>query len=175
MKPEEVHDEGGTSIVLFSGGLDSLAGALHELNDSNRHVVLVSHRNLPTMGRRQGLLAERLARDFPKRVTHVWVDNSLTSKLESDDETHILLHSHGSSGCPYRQVGPYPLLRRADKASRAAAGQPERIGNGSHCCRRKAPVHLDLGSPRFERSSYFSSHEVFDPRVGTGSGGRSAS
>jgi 7-cyano-7-deazaguanine synthase in queuosine biosynthesis len=78
---------GGTSIVLFSGGLDSLAGAVHELRTTNRHVVLVSHRNLPIVGARQKELAAKLAKDFPKRVTHVFVDNSLTPQLDDREET----------------------------------------------------------------------------------------
>lgn len=53
LKPVEAISEGATSIVLFSGGLDSLAGAVHELRTTNRHVVLVSHRNLSTVGSRQ--------------------------------------------------------------------------------------------------------------------------
>ena len=86
----QMHDAdaaGGTSIVLFSAGLDSLAGAVHELNTTKRHVVLVSHRNLPIVGARQEILAKQLAEDFPKRVTHVFVDNSLTHQLDDREET----------------------------------------------------------------------------------------
>ena len=79
--------DGGTSVVLFSGGLDSLAGAVHELRHTNRHVVLTSHRNLPTVGRRQLELASALAHAYPRRVTHVWVDNKLTKKLSDCEET----------------------------------------------------------------------------------------
>lgn len=87
LKLQEDYSEGGTSIVLFSGGLDSLAGAVHELRTTNRHVVLVSHRNLSTIGERQKMLAARLAEGFPQRVTHAWVDNSLTVKLPPGEET----------------------------------------------------------------------------------------
>ena len=84
---EQVDAAGGTSIVLFSGGLDSLAGAVEELTTSNRHVVLVSHRNTPAVGAIQKRLATRLATAYPRRVTHVWVDNSLTGKLDDREET----------------------------------------------------------------------------------------
>ena len=87
LKEDEADVSGGTSVVLFSGGLDSLAGAIHELNHSNRHVVLVSHRNLPKVGQRQANLAERLGAAYTGRVSHVWVDNSLTSKLQDREET----------------------------------------------------------------------------------------
>ena len=83
----EADSSGGTSVVLFSGGLDSLAGAVKELRTTNRHVVLVSHRNLPKMGERQAHLADQLAGHYPRRVTHVWVDNSLTNKLPDREET----------------------------------------------------------------------------------------
>src|SRR5262245_40561569 len=35
---------GGTTIIPFSGGLDSFAGAVHELSTTKRHVVLISRR-----------------------------------------------------------------------------------------------------------------------------------
>jgi 7-cyano-7-deazaguanine synthase in queuosine biosynthesis len=84
---EQTDSAGGTSIVLFSGGLDSLAGAVKELTTSNRHVVLVSHRNTPAIGAIQKELATRLKVAYPRRVTHVWVDNSLTGKLDDREET----------------------------------------------------------------------------------------
>lgn len=84
LKEEDSYASGGTSIVLFSGGLDSLAGAVHELRHTNRHVVLVSHLNVPGIGPRQKMLANELAAAYPGRVTHVWVNNSLTGKLDSE-------------------------------------------------------------------------------------------
>lgn len=36
-----------TSVLLFSGGLDSLAGAIERLENSNDQVYLVSHRSQP--------------------------------------------------------------------------------------------------------------------------------
>lgn len=87
VRDDQIDAAGGTSIVLFSGGLDSLAGAVKELTTSNRQVVLVSHRNTPAIGAIQKALAARLTAAYPRRVTHVWVDNSLTGKLEDREET----------------------------------------------------------------------------------------
>ena len=87
LKSDEPSSGGATSVVLFSGGLDSLAGAVHELRTSNRHLVLVSHCNLPTVGLRQKTLAGQLARDFARRVTHVWVDSSLSDEISPTEET----------------------------------------------------------------------------------------
>ncbi|MFZ4809550.1 MAG: hypothetical protein ACOYLQ_20020 [Hyphomicrobiaceae bacterium] len=64
----------GTTVVLFSGGLDSFSGAVHELQTSNRHVVLASHRTNEFIGKRQRELAGVLKKDFSRRVTHVRVD-----------------------------------------------------------------------------------------------------
>ncbi len=87
LKEFEADLSGGTSIVLFSGGLNSLAGAVHELLHTNRHVVLVSHRNLPIVGKRQKELAGKLAATHPRRVTHVWVDNHLRFELPDREPT----------------------------------------------------------------------------------------
>ena len=84
--PRESVDTGGTSVVLFSGGLDSLAGAVHELRNTNRYVVLVSHLNLPGIGRRQKQIAQELIERFPRRVCHVWINNSL-SGMTAGEET----------------------------------------------------------------------------------------
>ena len=87
VRDEQIDAAGGTSIILFSGGLDLLAGAVKELTTSNRHVVLVSHRNTPAIGAIQKELAARLTAAYPRRVTHVWVDNSLTGRLNDTEET----------------------------------------------------------------------------------------
>jgi 7-cyano-7-deazaguanine synthase in queuosine biosynthesis len=48
-------------VLLFSGGLDSLAGALHEVVGRGRRAVLVSHRSSPRVDPRQKGLAARVA------------------------------------------------------------------------------------------------------------------
>jgi len=58
-------------VVLFSGGLDSLSGAIEELSDGRKNVVLVSHRSSPKIFGYQRLLVEELKRRFPKRLMHV--------------------------------------------------------------------------------------------------------
>jgi len=62
-KPEEV--------VLFSGGLDSLSGAVEELSDGKKNVALVSHRSSPKIFEFQKQLVEELRRKFPKRLMHI--------------------------------------------------------------------------------------------------------
>lgn len=59
-----------TSVVLFSGGLDSLAGALDRLESSDEQVCLVSHRSSPGMARTQDRLTKALSNYYPGRVSH---------------------------------------------------------------------------------------------------------
>src|SRR5262249_46190508 len=58
-------------VGLFSGGLDSLGGAVEELSTNARRVALVSHRSSSKIfGHQKQLVAELKAR-FPKRLMHV--------------------------------------------------------------------------------------------------------
>ena len=59
------------SVILFSGGLDSLAGALELLVNTDEQVCLVSHQSLqPSIIRTQECLADALKSRFPNRVHH---------------------------------------------------------------------------------------------------------
>ena len=60
-------------VILFSGGLDSFAGALETLSSGPGKVLLVSHRSAQKVLHRQDALAEWLARRFPGRVRHIKV------------------------------------------------------------------------------------------------------
>ena len=63
--------ERNISVILFSGGLDSLAGALDRLNNSDDQVCLVSHQSLqPRTIRTQERLVSSLQSSFPDRVFH---------------------------------------------------------------------------------------------------------
>lgn len=57
-------------VVLFSGGLDSLAGALDLLCDPATHLYLVSHQSQTGTIRTQNKLAEALNRLHPGRSQH---------------------------------------------------------------------------------------------------------
>jgi hypothetical protein len=77
----------GTTIVLFSGGLDSFAGAVHELNSSNRHVFLISRQLGGMTDARQRELASNLRQRYPGRVTHVPVRVGLTDDTKAREHT----------------------------------------------------------------------------------------
>jgi 7-cyano-7-deazaguanine synthase in queuosine biosynthesis len=56
-------------VALFSGGLDSLSGAVDTLASTDASLVLVSHRSQPGSKQVQRQLAEALDARFPGRVT----------------------------------------------------------------------------------------------------------
>jgi hypothetical protein len=61
-----------TSIVLFSGGLDSFAGAIEQLETTDDHVCSVSHRSQPGIMRTQDGLVRALKRQprYEGRISH---------------------------------------------------------------------------------------------------------
>jgi 7-cyano-7-deazaguanine synthase in queuosine biosynthesis len=58
-------------VVLFSGGLDSLSGAIEELAARTRNVALVSHRASSKIFDHQKRLVAELKRRFPKRLMYI--------------------------------------------------------------------------------------------------------
>jgi 7-cyano-7-deazaguanine synthase in queuosine biosynthesis len=58
-------------VVLFSGGLDSLTGAVDRLSNDSVRLLLVSHQSSTKIANRQKELARDLAARFPGRIVHV--------------------------------------------------------------------------------------------------------
>lgn len=58
-------------VIMFSGGLDSFAGALEVLSNPSSKVVLVSHQSAQKIIPRQNELAAYLVSRFPGRVLHI--------------------------------------------------------------------------------------------------------
>lgn len=84
------------SVLLFSGGLDSLTGAVSELSHSNRKVALVSHRPAPQIYSRQKQLVNRLA-STPKdrsRILHVpvWVNKEPGLTKDANQRSRSFLY-----------------------------------------------------------------------------------
>jgi 7-cyano-7-deazaguanine synthase in queuosine biosynthesis len=79
----DLEGKGETSIVMFSGGLDSFAGAVNELNTTNAHVLLMSRRIGGMTDSRQTELAQQLRKSYPNRVSHVPVLAGLTKETEA--------------------------------------------------------------------------------------------
>ncbi|MCV2874609.1 7-cyano-7-deazaguanine synthase [Defluviimonas sp. WL0050] len=60
-------------VILFSGGLDSFAGALEALKDRTDNVILVTHRSAPKAINRQVTLSGYLRKEFKNRFLHLHV------------------------------------------------------------------------------------------------------
>lgn len=68
----EPHGFRPDTVLLFSGGLDSLAGAIEELIGNKRRVALVSHRSAPKIASWQSELVDALQKRFGRQwVFHV--------------------------------------------------------------------------------------------------------
>jgi 7-cyano-7-deazaguanine synthase in queuosine biosynthesis len=63
--------EPADEVVLFSGGLDSLGGAVDDLPGARKRVVLVSHHSSSKLAARQRALASALEQRARDRVLHV--------------------------------------------------------------------------------------------------------
>ena len=82
-----VAGEKDVSVILFSGGLDSLAGALERLVNTDDQVCLVSHQSFqPSIIRTQERLVKALRSLFPNRVYHYRFKCSLKS-IRAPEET----------------------------------------------------------------------------------------
>jgi 7-cyano-7-deazaguanine synthase in queuosine biosynthesis len=72
----EFHDDISTAfkadeVVLFSGGLDSLGGAIEELSTTAKRIALVSHRSASKIFDYQKQLIAALKNRFPQRIIHL--------------------------------------------------------------------------------------------------------
>lgn len=89
--------EGGPAeeVILFSGGIDSLGGAVQEVINDNRQVALVSHRSNPKVVHRQVALAAELRKRSGKRAFHVpvWVTKDSALDRENTQRTRSFLYA----------------------------------------------------------------------------------
>lgn len=60
-------------VILFSGGLDSFAGALETLATTGKRIILVTHRSAPKAVPRQIRLGQWLQKRFSGRILHLHV------------------------------------------------------------------------------------------------------
>ncbi len=82
------------SIVLFSGGLDSLAGIIDTLEQTKATIVLVSHRANPGTTKTQREIANRLMLDYPGRIEHFSFECTLKNRAtEETQRSRIFLYT----------------------------------------------------------------------------------
>jgi 7-cyano-7-deazaguanine synthase in queuosine biosynthesis len=92
---ETIEEAGATDIMLFSGGLDSLAGAVQHLNDSNRKLCFVSHQANNAVIHTQSKIVEYLKEKYKNRIRSYGFEcrnHSLVSKEETQ-RTRMFLFS----------------------------------------------------------------------------------
>jgi hypothetical protein len=82
-------------VLLFSGGLDSLGGAVQEAVNNKRRVALVSHRSTPKVDRPQKDLADDLASHCPNPPLHVpvWANKEKALGIEATQRTRCFLYA----------------------------------------------------------------------------------
>ena len=84
---ETIEDAINTDVMLFSGGLDSLTGAIQHLNDNpQRKLCLVSHISNKGTSHTQSILVKYLSEKFPLHIKHYGFECHLR-KISSVDET----------------------------------------------------------------------------------------
>jgi len=86
-KEFRIETRGPASVVLFSGGLDSLAGVLDRLHSTNEDIYLISHRSgQPITKHTQNCLVQCLKQAYPDRIHHYSFECGL-SKKRAEEET----------------------------------------------------------------------------------------
>jgi len=85
---------GPERVLMFSGGLDSLAGTV-EMARNGSNLVLVSHRPVSTLDSRQKKLFNELTREFPGQLVHipVWINKAEKFGREPTQRTRSFLYS----------------------------------------------------------------------------------
>ena len=93
------------SVMLFSGGLDSLAGTLQRLEKTSDLIFLVSHRSQPGTKKTQDRLVEALTNHYANRIQHLRFQCNLreTRAVEETQQTRAFLYTSIASAIA--QVG----------------------------------------------------------------------
>ncbi len=121
-------------VLMFSGGLDSLAGAI-ETATAGEKLVLVSHRPVSTQSSRQTNLFKGLRQRFPSPMIHVpvWINKDENKGREPTQRTRSFLYaslgaivavSVRAAGVRFFENGVVSLnLPVADEVTRARASR----------------------------------------------------
>ncbi|MDD2294444.1 MAG: 7-cyano-7-deazaguanine synthase [Eubacteriales bacterium] len=85
---QSIDEAENTDIVLFSGGLDSLAGTVQRLNEHlDRSLCVVSHKSSKTVTHTQNVLVDELNKKYGNRVKQYSFECCNHDGLKSKDET----------------------------------------------------------------------------------------
>ena len=92
----KLNKKGNSSIALFSGGLDSLAGIIETLETTNRNLILISHRsNNPGITQLQKGVFNLLQNDYKSRIQYYPFYCNLRGEraVEETQRTRIFLYT----------------------------------------------------------------------------------
>lgn len=85
------------SVVLFSGGLDSLAGALQRLQSTSDDIYLISHQSgQPSTKRTQKALFDAIVKEYPGRVFHYSFECGLSGTRAAEETQRTRAFLFGS-------------------------------------------------------------------------------
>jgi 7-cyano-7-deazaguanine synthase in queuosine biosynthesis len=153
-------------VLMFSGGLDSLAGAV-ETAKSGHKAILVSHRPVSTMSARQKMLFRELQTSFPGQFIHVpvWINKRQGLGKEPTQRTRSFLfaalgtvgaHSIKAGGVRFFENGVVSLnLPVADEVLRSRASRtthPKTLYLLESLCSAIAERNLVIDNPYFYKT-----------------------
>ena len=92
----QVETTTGLSIILFSGGIDSLAGALQRLRESDDSICLVRHQSQGSTTRTQRGLVAALKQEYPGRVSHYQFRTNLQGLRRREESQRTRSFLYGS-------------------------------------------------------------------------------
>lgn len=75
----------GIEVALFSGGIDSLAGAIDLLDSTKGKVILASHQSNMVARKTQQALVKALSEQYPDRIKHYPFQCNLHGKRATDE------------------------------------------------------------------------------------------
>ena len=150
------------AVMLFSGGLDSLCGAVRTLANTEQPVILVSHQSQPVIKRVQRALVTALDSRFPQRVHHFTFESTLRGlrAIEETQRSRTFLYTAigfaiceaiGSETLTVHENGvtSLNLPRREDMANARASRttHPRAIGNMAHLLSLIAERQFTIATP----------------------------
>jgi 7-cyano-7-deazaguanine synthase in queuosine biosynthesis len=165
-------------VLMFSGGLDSVAGAV-ETAANGQKAILVSHRPVSTMSARQKKLFQELRRSFRDKFIHVpvWINKRQNLGKEPTQRTRAFLfaalgtvvaHSIKAGGVRFFENGVISVnLPVADEVLRSRASRtthPKTLYLLQSLCAAIAGRDLVIDNPYFFKTKT----EVLDVLSRTG-------
>jgi hypothetical protein len=150
-------------VLMFSGGLDSVAGAVETASNGDK-AILVSHRPVSTLSARQKKLFRQLQKSFPDKFIHVpvWINKRQDLGKEPTQRTRsflfaalgtVVAHSIKAGGVRFFENGVISVnLPVADEVLRSRSSRtthPKTLYLLQSLCAAVAGRDLVIDNPYF--------------------------